>query len=90
MQVYGNRWASLDDTGWSIQSKSIDLRAASVTISAGWARSSTWGEGHPHRAQWLGGRGRHHLQRHSRRQLDADSLRSAADRLRVTAGVAAW
>jgi hypothetical protein len=34
MQAYGNDWSSLDETGWSIQSKSIDLSGASVTITS--------------------------------------------------------
>lgn len=35
VQAYGDRFSSLDDTGWSIQSKSIDLSGASVTITSG-------------------------------------------------------
>jgi hypothetical protein len=35
IQAYGNRWASLDETGWSIQSEDIDLADASVTVTAG-------------------------------------------------------
>jgi hypothetical protein len=35
IQAYGNQWASLDDTGWSIQSEDIDLSGAIVSITAG-------------------------------------------------------
>ncbi len=35
MQAYEDGWSSLDDTGWSIQSKNIDLSAAKVSIDSG-------------------------------------------------------
>lgn len=34
IQAYGDRFSSLDETGWSIQSKNIELSAASVTITS--------------------------------------------------------
>ena len=35
IQAYGNNFRSLDETGWSVQSKDIDLSNASVTITSG-------------------------------------------------------
>ncbi|WP_437774438.1 CAP domain-containing protein [Sorangium sp. So ce1097] len=37
MQAYGDRWSSLSDTGWSIQSEDIELEDAEVTITSGGA-----------------------------------------------------
>jgi hypothetical protein len=37
IQAYNDRFGSLDETGWSIQSKNIDLSGANVTITAGGA-----------------------------------------------------
>jgi uncharacterized protein YkwD len=35
MQAYEDGWSTLDDTGWSIQSKNIDLTDAQVTVTSG-------------------------------------------------------
>jgi uncharacterized protein YkwD len=35
MQAYSDGWSSLDETGWSIQSKDIDLTEAKVTVTSG-------------------------------------------------------
>lgn len=35
MQAYGDSWQTLDKTGWSIQSKGIDLKSATVKVTSG-------------------------------------------------------
>jgi hypothetical protein len=35
IQAMGNRWSSIDQTGWTVQSDSVDLKSAQVTVTAG-------------------------------------------------------
>jgi len=35
IQAFGTTWASMDQTGWSLQSDSVDFKSAQVSITAG-------------------------------------------------------
>jgi hypothetical protein len=35
IQAFGSTWASMDQTGWSLQSDTVDLKSAQVSITSG-------------------------------------------------------